>query len=412
MVLWGLNAAATAQAADRCLRLGAHEGGARGLVVTRPAASLRAALERGSNDGHGKRLVDAGTVSCATTFWVDPTGPEHALAVVGPGWEGTVRSRSTRVGGLVAAADIAPTVLGGDVIRPGGHTDLERLRSRLERGRAVRSRVRYLLGAILLGLAFVAPRRAVVAGASAVGAAVLLSALGSTSILLWLPLTVAGAFAPLRALWIFFGGYLAVLALRPEWASLALLGPHPWGAGRFYGMSNEIETLLLGPALLLGLAAAPLVLVAVAWSRAGADGGGAIVFLAAYTVQSLGLSAKRLALACVIAVGGGLAFVGLDAATGGRSHVTRRVSDGPGAVAHELAHRASSSWDGATATPGRALLCLLCVWALAWIATRRPRHRVVDAFVVAIAVSLVANDTPQDVLLWGALQGIALRRAV
>jgi len=30
-----------------------------------------------------------------------------------------------------------------------------------------------------------------------------------------------------------------------------------------------------------------------------------------------------------------------------------------------------------------------------------PRSRIVDAFLIAIVVSLVANDTPQDVLFWG-----------
>jgi len=31
---------------------------------------------------------------------------------------------------------------------------------------------------------------------------------------------------------------------------------------------------------------------------------------------------------------------------------------------------------------------------------------------IGIVVSLVANDTPQDVLFWGAVEGFALRRAV
>ena len=47
-----------------------------------------------------------------------------------------------------------------------------------------------------------------------------------------------------------------------------------------------------------------------------------------------------------------------------------------------------------------------------WVATRRPRVRIVDALLVGLAVSLVANDTPQDVLFWGAISAVALRRAV
>jgi hypothetical protein len=46
------------------------------------------------------------------------------------------------------------------------------------------------------------------------------------------------------------------------------------------------------------------------------------------------------------------------------------------------------------------------------VATRRPHVRVVDALLVVLAVSLVANDTPQDVLFWGAITGVGLRRAV
>jgi hypothetical protein len=49
--------------------------------------------------------------------------------------------------------------------------------------------------------------------------------------------------------------------------------------------------------------------------------------------------------------------------------------------------------------------------SLAWIATRRPRIAMLDAFLVGIAVSLLVNDTPHDVLLWASLQALALRRA-
>jgi hypothetical protein len=55
---------------------------------------------------------------------------------------------------------------------------------------------------------------------------------------------------------------------------------------------------------------------------------------------------------------------------------------------------------------------VICIVALIWVATRRPRARVVDAFLLAIVVSLVANDTPQDVLFWGAITGVGLRRSV
>ena len=182
-------------------------------------------------------------------------------------------------------------------------------------------------------------------------AALVLSAFGSTSLTLFALLTLLGCLAPWRALWLFFAAYLVVLVVSPETQSLALLGPHPWGAGRFFGMSNELETLLLAPALVLGVLAAPLTLLTFGWSRAGADGGGVLVLLSSYVVLLLGVSPRRLIAAGAVAIVAGLAFVGLDAATGGSSHVTHAVLHG--GLPHDIWHRWVVSWHGATGTWGR-----------------------------------------------------------
>jgi hypothetical protein len=393
-----LNGASTAGAstirpAESCIVAGTHAGGAKGFVVARPHHSV---LEH----------VAVATKPCRTTFWVDPRGgPLHALTVTGPGWSGTVRSDSTRVDGLIGAAQLRTGQLHG-----GGHANLPELQSRLDRTRSSVLRTRILLATILIALALFAPRRAVVGGAAAITAALVLSAFGSTSLTLLAFLTLVGCLAPWRALWLFFAVYLVVLVVSPETQSLALVGPHPWGAGRFYGMSNELETLLLGPALVLGAAAAPLTLLTFGWSRAGADGGGVLVLLASYTVLLLGVSPRRLVVAGAVAIGAGVAFVVLDAATGGSSHVTNAVLHG--GLGHDIWHRWVVSWHGATGTWGRTFICGLCIVALGWVASRRPRSRLVDAFLVGIVVSLVANDTPQDVLFWGAISGVGLRRAV
>ena len=42
---------------------------------------------------------------------------------------------------------------------------------------------------------------------------------------------------------------LVVLVRWPEVNALAAIGPHPDGGGRFYGVTNEVETLLLAPSL-------------------------------------------------------------------------------------------------------------------------------------------------------------------
>jgi hypothetical protein len=70
------------------------------------------------------------------------------------------------------------------------------------------------------------------------------------------------------------------------------------------------------------------------------------------------------------------------------------------------------SLNGATGTWGRGIVCALSLGALAWVATRRRRSPIVDAFLIGIVVSLVANDTPQDVPFWGAITGVGLWRAV
>jgi hypothetical protein len=271
-------------------------------------------------------------------------------------------------------------------------------------------RVRIVLAIVLIALALLLPRNAVIGGPAAVTAALLLSAVGSTSVVLLGLLTLALSFAPWRALWAFFPAYLLVVVLSSGTQSLALLGPHPWGAGRFYGISNEVETLLLAPALVLGLAAAPLVLLTVGWSRAGADGGGLLVLLSAYAVLAVGSAPRRLVAAGAFAIVAGLALVGLDALTGGHSHVTHAVLHGE--LWHDVRHRASVSWHGATGAWGRLIECVLSLAALVWVAVQTPRRRVVDALLVGLAVSLLANDTPQDVLFWGAVTGVALRRSV
>src|SRR5438309_1666149 len=279
LVLIALNAPSTAQAAS-CVRLGWQPGGAHGLVALRP----------------GERVVDCGGA----------VSTRQLTRVTAPG-TGSLHTAETHVDGLLGLSS-----LNDGTLRSGGHADVPKLERRLTSMRRDVMRVRILLATILIALAVFAPRRAVSGAAAAVVASVLLSAVGSTSLTLLGLLTLLGSLVPWRALWLYFLAYFAVLVVSPATQSLALLGPHPWGGGRFYGISNEIETLLLAPALVLGLAAAPLVLLTIGWSRAGADGGGLLVYLAAYARL---VPRPRLALAG--AIGLAVLLVSADAATGG-----------------------------------------------------------------------------------------------
>jgi hypothetical protein len=218
-----------------------------------------------------------------------------------------------------------------------------------------------------------------------------------------------------------FAVYLVVLLASPEAASLAALGPHPDGGVRFYGISNQVETLLLVPGLLgaalLGPALLPVVaafvVAVVGVSKLGADGGGVLVFGAGYLflwlrLRGVALTARNLALAGGLVVVAGIALFGLDAALGGSSHVTRAIGDGPVALGEELAHRWRISIDGFFSSRHATLIISASLATLAWLALRRPRYATVDAVLVALAVSLLVNDSPRDVAAYGALSCAAL----
>jgi hypothetical protein len=220
----------------------------------------------------------------------------------------------------------------------------------------------------------------------------------------------------LGALFVFL---FAVMWARPEWNTLAVIGPHPDGGGRFHGLTNQVETLLLSPALvlgmLLGLRALPLVALTisagVAASRIGADGGGLVVYLTGFLVLGLRVSrtsALRAAAATAVAAGAALLLVGIDAATGGSSHVTDAVGGGPGSLAGDLAHRVHLSAASVASTWNNALFFTASVAALVWLAFQLPRPPVLEALLAALAVSLVVNDTPTDVAGWGALSALVL----
>ncbi|HEY6606749.1 MAG TPA: hypothetical protein VIZ44_10385, partial [Gaiellaceae bacterium] len=371
-----------------------------------------------------------------------PNTKRYLIAFRG-GYGGILTSDATRIRGLVPIADIAPTVVAlregrSPAIRsePDGDavSDLRVLDERLRAVHDDRGWVQTAVVLTILGLVAVAPAAAVVAGAGALGASLLLSSLDVTR--LWIvlvamvALTIAfsliGSFRrrliPVSVV-LFLCAYLAVLTLSPETNALAVPGAHPDGGGRFYGIGNQLETLLLTPVLAaVTVAGLPwlvpigaLTLITVGWSEAGADGGGLVVFTVAFAVLALRLRPEALtwrriavAAAAVVAVTG--AFVGLDAAFGGSSHVTNAAGDGPGSLLGDLGHRLHLSWASATRAPGPILLFLGCLAGLVWIATRRPRRASVDAMLVAVAVSLLVNDTPVDVVVLGALGCLALFR--
>jgi cytochrome c551/c552 len=365
----------------------------------------------------------------------------YLVAVAAPGFRGILTSDSTRIPGLVTIPDITQAAVALAQHRktdirtvPGNLQDLERLDQRLKRVHRDRGWTAAVVALTLFLLAVVWPRAGVLAGAAAVAVALLLSWTGATrfwEVVLWMATgTAALAYlASVRRRTIpffvlaFFVAFLLVLTLSPETHALAVLGARPDGGGRFYGIGNQVETLLV-PALIAGVSVgglpwlAPLgavALVTVGWSKAGADGGGLIVYAVALAVLALRLRPapltwRRVAVAGVGVVGLALALIAIDAALGGSSHVTDAVGSGPGSLLGDLGHRIHLSWVSATTSAHKILLFLVSLAALVWIGTRTPRHAAVDAMLVALAVSLVVNDTPVDVIGLGVLGCLALWR--
>jgi hypothetical protein len=435
-----------------------------GAEVTR--AGALAALERGrvrnsllGGKPTGRVLVRPSSQPGAVTFYValPPPGRHHnvvryPIAVVGGGYRGLLTSVNTRIPGLLSIADIAPSVVD---LRAGSRPDvrwrassdaareLRRLDDRLTHSHDTRAWANLVLGTLLSALALLAlllrsrflGRAAALAVPTVLLAALAVSALAITRpsvAAIWIgvlaavgSLAAAGAVPDRRAfaaaLLLVFPIMCVVLATSTETNSLAALGPHPDGGGRYYGITNQVETLLVAPALLgaalLGrrwlVPVALLAAVTVGAAATGADGGGVVVLTAGFLALWLRLSGVRLTLARLVAIGAGalllgLALVGIDAAAGGSSHVTRALGGGPGDLLSSALHRLNESVHGVVGSLNAAIVFAIGVVGLLWLASRRPRSSVLDAFLVAIAVSLLVNDTPRDVTLYGFFAGATL----
>ena len=429
----------------------------RGALASLLSGEMGNALVNGGLPS-GERRISIDSRPGRTTFYValPPPGKHHnvvryPIAVVGPGYGGLLTSTATHLRGLIAIADVAPSVQALER----GHRPrirsrpsstplryLDRLDHRLNRSHDARTGATLVLVGLLtaFGLLALAARRAVLGRAAFLVApaclvvALVLSAAGLTEP--WQVITVLGIVSAALAL---AGGVVlrprlplalglgavfvflyAVMWAKPEWNSLAALGPRPDGGGRFYGVNNQVATLLLAPALVLGGLAGgglPLVALLVAGgmvaSFIGAQGDGLVVYLAGFAVLAVRLGGVRpgfgrAAAAVAVAAAAALALVAVDAATGGSSHITQAFGGGPGSLAGHLGHRIHLSAAFVASRWYEALLFAASVAGLVWLALRRPRLAVLDALLVALAVSLVVNDTPTDIAGFGVLSGLVL----
>jgi hypothetical protein len=444
---------------------------AHGLVVPGEGATVsrRSALASLLRGEMGNALIRGGLpsgkprISLAqrpgrTTFYValPPPGKHHnvvryPIAVIGPGYRGLLTSSATHLDGLIAIADVAPSALAlerGERPRIRSRSardplgDLRRLDRRLQRAHDSRTGATLVLVGLMtvLGLLALATRRAALGRAAFLAApACLVVAVGLTSAGVTRPSQVIVLLAVVSAALALAGGALlrprlplaaglafvfaflyAVMWAKPTWNSLAALGPRPDGGGRFYGVNNQVSTLLLAPALVMGALAGPalpavalLVVAGMVASFIGAQADGLVVYVAGFLVLAWRTSSRRpsfgrAAAAVAVAAAATLALVAIDAAFGGSSHITHAVGGGPGTLADDLAHRIHLSAAYVVSRWNEALLFFLSVAGLAWLALRPHRLPVLDALLAALAVSLLINDTPTDIAGLGVLSALVL----
>jgi hypothetical protein len=355
----------------------------------------------------------------------------YRIAVIGGGFHGLLRSPTTHIPGLVSIVDIAPTALPGHPSTTLSWTpsqnavaQLTRLDHAIGANNRLKFAALFIVAGVLLALALLGLRAAV----TAVPAALLVNlALGmgpvSNEVLLCAAVSAGTALVALglsrlcrseSALLALYGGVVALYALvmvvRPEWQAVNPFGPTQ--NSRFWGIGNQIETLLLAPLLagaflarrrfgVLGFGLFGVFgLFVMTDNRLGADGGGAIalgVALAVLGTRLFKLGAKGFVGLLGSAALAVLWIVSRGLAQPGPNHLRSAFSDDGAGLLSSLESRVPLSYLPALHAWQMVvplLFVLAAAFALAWRYARQPSTRdLLVAFGVAIATSLLVNDS-------------------
>ena len=354
----------------------------------------------------------------------------YRIAVIGQNFHGLLTSPTTHIPGLVSVVDVAPTALrpGATTLswKPSDHAvaQLSRLGNAISANNHLKFPALFILAGVLLALALLGLRAAVTAvpaallinlglGIGQVSNEVLLCAAVSAGTVL-LALALARFCRSESALLGLYGGVVAlyafVMVTRPEWQAVNPFGPTQ--NSRFWGIGNQVETLLLAPLLAgaflarrrFGLVGFVLFgvfgLFVMTDNRLGADGGGAIALGVALAV--LGARLFRLGLrgfvgmlaSAAVAV---LWIVSQGLSEPGPNHLRSAFSHGGGGLLASLESRVPLSYVPALHAWHLVLpllLVLAVTFALAWRAARQQSTRdVLLALGVAIGTSLLINDS-------------------
>jgi len=373
----------------------------------------------------------------------------YYIAVLGGGFHGLLVSKTTRIPGLVSIVDIAPTALGhqrGSLTSvPSTHAiaTLKTLNAQIHANNRLKLAALIVLACWGLLLAFLVPRAALTLVPAALLASVGLGSLHVTNeVTIMTVLVVAGVGGALllaracrtdeRLLLLILGVvalYMYLLAVRPEWVAVTPLGPTQ--NSRFWGIGNQLETLLLAPLLagaalaarrfgVLGFAAfGALGLFMMTDNRFGSDGGGAIVLgvaLAFLGARMLRVGLRGFLLGIGVAAVIVLKIVSANLDTGGPDHFRSAFGSGLSGLWAVIVHRVPLSY--MPAIHNWPLVLPLTLWFLftfagaLYVARRRPTRDFVLTLGLAIVTSLLVNDSAMYEVTAGVAVVAALARFV
>jgi hypothetical protein len=362
----------------------------------------------------------------------------YYVAVLGGGFHGLLVSKTTRIPGLVSIVDIAPTALGhqrGSLTSTSSTHAVAYLRglnAQIHANNRLKLAALIVIACFALLLAAVRPRAALTAVPAALLVSIGLGAAHVTNEVTIMAALVIGTVGgglwlarvcrtDLRLLALFLGVvllHLYLLAKRPDWVALTPLGPTQ--NSRFWGIGNQLETLLLAP-LLAGAAIAARRFGAIGFgafgalglflmtdNRFGSDGGGAIVLgiaLAFLGARVLRLGARGFLVMLGLAAAVVLKVVSANLDTAGPDHLRSAFSGGLSGLWAVVENRWPLSYLPAlhnwTVVLPLALWFLVAFACALYVARRRPTRDFVLTLGVAIVTSLLVNDSAMYELTGG-----------
>jgi hypothetical protein len=362
----------------------------------------------------------------------------YYVAVLGAGFRGLLVSRTTRIPGLVSIVDIAPTALGHlrgtltwqAAVHP--VAALKKLNAQIHANNRLKLPALIILACLVALLAGVRARAALTAVPAALLVNIALGAMqvsNEVAILAVLIIaTIAGSVwlarvcsSDLLLLLLFVGVlllHLYLLTTRPTWIALTPFGPTQ--NSRFWGLGNQLSTLMLVPMIAaaviaarrvgaLGFGAVALFSIGLMTdNRLGSNGGGAVVLVVAFAflgAKTLRTGLRGFVLVFVAASAFVVWLIEHNLNASGPDHLRSAFNHGLGGFWGVARDRVPLSY--LPAIDNWTVVLPLTIWFVVsfavaiYVARSRATRDLVFTLGVATLTSLLINDSAMYVLTGG-----------